>query len=179
MQSRRKERAVIFKRKPTYLMEMSAEINFPLEEMGAESEEFAALSEDDRRAVFADSLVRQVGEVAGKELTSHGQTLKSASQSSAHLTVNELGEYWVDFSVAFKGDREGAVRAVEKCAERVRTLGGIAQITHVSLRGTDGTYEHAFRDETVATAESGRRGNACVDRPSHGSRPRQGRLGSP
>jgi hypothetical protein len=135
-------------------MEMSAEINFPLEEMRAESEEFAALSEDDQRAVFVDSIVRQVGGVAGEELTSHGQTLKSASESSAHLTVNDLGEYWVDFSVAFKGDREGAARAVDKWVERVRTFGGIAQITHVSLRGSDGTNAHHFSDEITALAES-------------------------
>jgi hypothetical protein len=135
-------------------MEVSAELHFPLEEMRAESEEFAALSEDDQRAVSADSIVRQVGHVASEELESHGQTLKSARRSPAQLTVNDLGEYWVDFSVAFKADREGAVRAVEKWAERVGTFGGIAQITHVSLRGTDGTNEHAFSDEIVAQAES-------------------------
>jgi hypothetical protein len=68
--------------------------------------------------------------------------------------VNDLGEHWVDFSVAFEGDHEGAVGAVQSWAERVETFGGIAQISRVSLRGTDGTDEHAFSDEIEAGVAS-------------------------
>ena len=101
-----------------------------------------------------DSLARHVGEVAAEELRSHGQRLKSASQSSAHLTVNDLGEYWVDFSVAFKGDREGASRAAHSWAERVGTSGSIVQVGHMSLHGTDGTEEHVSGDDIGARAKS-------------------------
>lgn len=133
-------------------MEISAEINLLLEEARAESEEFAALSEDDQRAASVDSLVRLIGKVAGEELKSHGQKAK-VRKSGAQLTVID-GKYCVDFSVVFEGNYDGATAAVQSWAERVGTFGGIAQITRVSLRGTDGTNEHAFSDEIVATAES-------------------------
>ena len=146
--------------KPTYLMMIDARVNYPLDEVRQDAN-LAALPDDDLRALLAESLIRQVLEVAAEELTRHGQRLKRSIKGGGHKQksgtesmVNDLGEHYVTFHVAFQGDYEGAVAATNRWIERVQTFGGIAEIGHASLRGTDGTNLQMFSEETEAMVES-------------------------
>jgi hypothetical protein len=143
----------------------SEAINLSSEEMRAESEVFAALSGmpnepgsvdslarqsgiDYQQAAFLESLLRHIGLMTGAALMGHGQRMKSVNDFSAHLKCDDLGGYWLDISAAFKGDHEGAVLAAREWAEDVGALEGIANIDYVRLRGTDGTDELAFGEES-------------------------------
>jgi hypothetical protein len=135
-------------------MEISALINYPLEEVRAQAEEFASLSDDDLRAVLAQSLIEQVMGVAAEELKRNGQKLKRRFETGGYqfdtgseIMVNELGEHWVDFTVVFDGDYDGATAAAEAWIERVETFGAIDRITRAALRGTDGTNLQKFGEE--------------------------------
>jgi hypothetical protein len=119
------------------------------------------LPEDEQRKQCELTLHAQVMAVAAEELARHGQRVKRSikgdgrkKKTGVEIEPNDLGEHWVTFSVAFAGDREGAAAAAERWVERVQTFGGIARIDHVSLRGTDGTYEHAFSEEIEAGVAS-------------------------
>jgi hypothetical protein len=141
--------------KPTYLMMIDVRVNYPLDEVRQDAN-LAALPDDDLRALLAESLIRQVLEVAGEELRRHGQRLKRSIKGGGHKqkTGTDLGEHYVKFHVAFQGDYEGAVAASNRWIERVQTFGGVAEIGHASLRGTDGTNLHLFSEETEAMVES-------------------------
>jgi hypothetical protein len=159
----RKRRRPMFKRKATYLMEIDAEVNYPLDKLRDASPKFAAMSEDDQRGLAFTSLAKQVMEVANEELKLRRLRLKPKikqpggdlqKKTGTQLTVNPLGEHHATFSVAFEGDHDAAVAATDAWVQRVQTFGGIAGIGHTSLRGTDGTNEHRFSEEITALAES-------------------------
>jgi hypothetical protein len=151
--------AGMFKRRSTYVMEISGLIHFPLDELRAANEEFAASSDDELRAAVAQSLSEQVMEVATEELKRNRQKLKDHFEGGGYrwdtgseITVNRLGEHHVDFTVAFEGDHAGATAAAEAWRERVETFGGIDRITRAALRGTDGTNLQWLDEEILELA---------------------------
>jgi CheY-like chemotaxis protein len=151
----------MFKRRVTYMMEIDAEIHFPLEDMRRSSADFAALADDEQRALLAESLTRQVHDVAAEELRRHGLRQKRSFEHQGHrwetgseIMVNRLGEHHVTFTVVCEGDCDNAVAASDGWFARVATFGGIASIGRVALRGTDGTNAQRYSDETVAAVES-------------------------
>jgi hypothetical protein len=145
----------MFKRRSTYVMQISGVIHYPpLEEMRAAMPKLAEAPDEDLHAVLAESLVRQVMDVANEELRRHRQKLGRRFETAGHgwetgseVNVNPLGEHWVDFTVVFDGNTEGAAAAAQAWIERVETFKGLERITHAALRGTDGTYLHRFGEE--------------------------------
>ena len=138
-------------------MQIDGMMNFPLEELRAQAAELAAMPDDELRGVMAESLITQVMEVAREELKRTRQKWKRSIETAdyqfetgAEIDVNDLGEHWVTFRVVFGGDYDGATAAAERWVERVETFGGIARISHVSLRGTDGTNQQWFDEEIEA-----------------------------
>jgi hypothetical protein len=151
----------MFNSKPTYLMEISGEVHYPLESMRQKAPDFAALSEDDQRAALAASLVRQVMAVAEEEIRRRGMKPKRSikgggneRKTGSEIFANQLGEHHFTFAAAFEGDYDRAVAAVDQWVDRVSTFGGVASIGRVSLRGTDGTNLHKFDEQTESLAAS-------------------------
>jgi hypothetical protein len=88
----------MFGRQNTYVMEIDAEVHYPLEKIRAESSAFAALPEDDQRGVLFHSLESQVLEAAQEELSARRLRTKRAFKHKGHhwatgaeLKVNPLG----------------------------------------------------------------------------------------
>ncbi len=148
----------MFKRKPTYLMQIDAQIKFPFENIRQMTPALAARSDDELRPLLLESLERQVMEVAREELANHGQHPTKRIEGGGHVRKtgtefmsNPVGEHYGIFSIAFNGGQDGAVAAAEAWCARVATFGGIEEIGHASLRGTDGTNLHIF-DEKIEAA---------------------------
>ncbi len=67
----------MFGRKTEFLMQLDAEVRYPLENLRREPD-FAALPEYEQKTLLYESLVRQVAEVAREEVRSHRQKWQSA-----------------------------------------------------------------------------------------------------
>src|SRR5438270_880693 len=74
----------MFKRRSTYVMEISGRVKYPLDALRAGSEELANISDDDLRALGAESLVRQAMDVAHEELRRNGQKSKRAFEMGGY-----------------------------------------------------------------------------------------------
>lgn len=143
----------MFKR-PTYLMELDAQVRIP-PGIRDRIPELAPLSEDDLASVLIESLEPRVMDAATKELSRRGQRRTKrivgnghVQETGAEYMKNHLGEYHAKFRVAFKGDHDRAIAAASAWAALLEKFGGIESIAHVSLRGTDGTFLHWFDEET-------------------------------
>jgi hypothetical protein len=153
----------MFKRKFTYVMEINALFRYPLEELraGSVGDELKNMPDDLLKGHLANSVVDQVMDAAEEELRRHGQKPKRAFRANGYEWVtgfevgeNEQGEDWVDFTVAFDGDTDGAVAAAESWIQRVEPFGGIEKIRRAALRGTDGTNLQMFDEEIQQMAAS-------------------------
>lgn len=151
-------------RRPTYLMQIDAEIemDLPLAELRKDSA-FAALPEDVQRAEMINAVTNEVMRVANEEIQLCGGKIKKRikqpggdreQETGSELLVNDLGENHMTFSVAFQSDHDSAIAVVDLCVKRVDTFNGVRNIGHASLRGTDGTNLHHYDESIVAMAES-------------------------
>jgi hypothetical protein len=150
----------MFKRRPTYLMEIDAQIHFRTDEIARQDPGFAAAAEDDQMALMTESVTRQAHEAAGEELSSHGLRIKRSVKHKGHrwetgseVLVNQLGEHHVTLTVVCEGDRDDAIAVFDGWLSRVSAFGGISEIGRMSVRGTDGTNLVRFSEEVEQAAQ--------------------------
>ena len=151
----------MFKRRPAYLMEIDAQIRFRTDEMVRELPEFAALPEDEQKAVMTESVTRQAHEAAANELSSLGLKLKRSIEHKGHrwetgseILVNQLGEHHVTLTVVCEGDRDNVLAAFERWLSEVSSFRGISEIGRTSIRGTDGTNLVQYSEEVMQAAQN-------------------------
>lgn len=156
----------MFNGKPTYLMEIDAQVCIPPGVRDRLSE-LAQLSDDDLVFVLVVSLEEQVMGAAVEELSRGGlrptKRMKGnghVRRSGAEYVQNRLGEHHVRFRVAFEGDHDRAVAAAGAWAARLETFDGIESIDRLSLRGTDGTSLFWFDGATREAVGSEHPGTA-------------------
>ena len=105
------------------------------------------------------TVISVVSLAALDELKRNGQKLKRRFKAGGYrwdtgsnITVNQLGEHYIDFTFAFEGDHDGAIAAAEAWIENVEASGFIDRITRAALRGTDGTNLQRFDEEILGRA---------------------------
>jgi hypothetical protein len=159
----------VFRRKDEFVMELDVDVNYPLEKLRQQEPGLAAMPIDELKGLAFLSLQRQVYGIALEELRSHRQQWKTPTTE----VMGEADEF-AKFRLYFKGDSEGATKAWERWAARVETMGGVARISHASLRGTEGTNLHYY-DEAIeqAAARLSERELALIDKAFEG-RPESG-----
>ena len=150
----------MFKSRPTYLMEIDAQVRIPLG-IRDRIPELAQLSNDDLVFLLVVSLEERVIGTAVDELFRRGQRLTKrikgngqVRKSGAEYMKNRLGEDHATFRVAFKGDHDRAVIAAWAWVARIQTFGEIESVSRLSLRGTDGTFHNWFDQETQEAVAS-------------------------
>jgi len=151
----------MFKRRPTYVMEIDAQIRFRTEAVASHSPEFAALPEDDQKALMTDSVSRQAHQFAANELSSHGLKLKRSIAHKGHrwetgsdVQVNQLGEHHITLTVVCEGDRDNVLAVFERWLAEVSSFKGISEMGRTSIRGTDGTNLVQYSDEAIEAAQN-------------------------